>query len=68
MAGPETRPNRETRAAERAEADARPEPGRAPTREEEEAAARNTPGPETAEHYEEMLERGATQKGEGRVP
>jgi hypothetical protein len=24
--------------------------------------------PETAEHYEEMLERGANQQGEGRVP
>jgi len=67
MAGPETRPNAETRDAEREEAAARHDADRAPTKEEEDAADRNTPDPETAEHYEEMAERGANQKGEGRI-
>jgi hypothetical protein len=68
MTGPETtRPNAETRDAERDEAAAPHDADRAPTRAEEEAAEKNTLGPETAEHYEEMAERGAKQKGEGRV-
>ena len=41
---------------------------RAPTPEEEAAAERGAAqtDPEAAEHYEEMLERGASQQGEGR--
>ena len=37
---------------------------------EEEAAAERAGGPsdETREHYQEMTEKGANQKGEGRVP
>jgi hypothetical protein len=42
--------------------------GREPTPDEEEAAERNEPDEEVAEHYEEMTERGAKQRGEGRVP
>ena len=68
MVGPKTRPSAETRAAERDESDARHDAGRAPTRDEETAAEGNTPDAETAEHYEEMVERGANQEGEGRVP
>ena len=68
MTGPETRPTAETRDAERDEAAASHEPDRAPTRAEEEAAEQNTLDPETAEHFEEMAERGAKQKGEGQVP
>ena len=40
-----------------------------PTAAENEAAERaGKPSPGTAEHYEEMTERGAKQKGEGRIP
>ena len=40
-----------------------------PTEEEEAAAERaGKPDPEVAEHYKEMTERGADQKGEGRLP
>ena len=40
-----------------------------PTAAENEAAERaGKPSASTAEHYEEMTERGANQKGEGRVP
>ena len=40
-----------------------------PTPEEEEAAERaGMPDREVAEHYEEMADRGAKQKGEGRLP
>lgn len=68
MAGPETRPNAETRNAERGEASAPHDADRAPTKEEEAAAEGNALEPETTEHFEEMAERGANQKGEGRVP
>jgi len=68
MAGPETRPSAETRDAERDEAAAPHDADRAPTKDEEAAAEGNSLDPETAEHYEEMAERGASQKGEGRVP
>jgi hypothetical protein len=40
-----------------------------PTEEDEAAAERAEElDPEVAEHYEEMAERGANQKGEGRLP
>ena len=40
-----------------------------PTAAEMEAAERaGKPSPGVAEHYEEMTEKGANQKGEGRVP
>ena len=40
-----------------------------PTAAESEAADRHgKEGPDTSEHYEEMAERGANQKGEGRLP
>jgi len=63
-----TRPSRETRAEERREAKDTADAGREPTPEEEEAADLNEPDEEVAEHYREMTERGANQKGEGRVP
>jgi hypothetical protein len=63
-----TNPSPETRAAEREEAGAAHEPDRAPTAEEEQAAARNSLDPETVEHEKEMAERGVNQKGEGRIP
>jgi hypothetical protein len=39
-----------------------------PTPDEEKAAESLEVDPEAAEHYEEMAERGAHQKGEGRIP
>ena len=64
-----TRPSRKTRDEERREAKDTADAGREPTpEEEEEAADRNEPDEEVAEHYEEMTERGANQEGEGRVP
>jgi hypothetical protein len=63
-----TRPLRETHDAERAEAEVRSQPDRTPTPEEEELADQKELDPEVAEHEREMVERGANQKGEGRLP
>ena len=63
-----TQPNDRTKAAEREEARTPPHADREPTEEEEKLAERAEPDPDVAEHYEEMLERGANQKGEGRLP
>jgi hypothetical protein len=63
-----TRPNAETRGAERAEAQAKHESDRAPTPQEEDAAEAQGVDRDVAEHEEEMLERGANQRGEGRLP
>ena len=62
-----TRPSAETREAEHADAQAKHESDRAPTPEEEAVAAQEVE-PDVAEHEEEMLERGANQQGEGRLP
>jgi hypothetical protein len=62
-----TKPNAETRAAEREEADAPHASDREPTPEEEAAAKDLEVDPKVAENYEEMAERGAKQKGEGRI-
>ncbi len=67
MAEP-TRPTPTTREAERAEAEMHAQPDRLPTPEEEEKADENELDPEVAEHEREMLERGANQPGEGRLP
>ena len=63
-----TRPSRETREAERAEADAPHDADRAPTPEEESVAAETTLDPAVAEHEREMADRGSRQEGEGRIP
>ncbi len=57
-----------TRAAERAESGVTARADRMPTPEEEELADRQPLDPDVAEHEREMLERGAHQEGEGRVP
>jgi len=62
-----TKPDAETRAAERQEADAPHEPDRAPTPDEEAVAETLELDPEVAQHEKEMAERGAKQKGEGRI-
>jgi hypothetical protein len=61
-----TRPSAETREAEHSDAEAQHESDRAPTPEEEAAAAQDV-DPDVAEHEEEMLKRGADQQGEGRI-
>ena len=63
-----TRPSPETREEERREAKDSADAGREPTPEEEEAADRNEPDEAVSKHYKEMTERGAKQRGEGRVP
>ena len=63
-----TQPSRETKAAEREEAGAKHEPDREPTAEEAEIAEKLELDPEVAEHEREMAERGAKQKGEGKLP
>ena len=63
-----TRPNDRTRAAEREEARTPAGADREPTEDEEKLAERTNPDPEVAEHEKEMAERGANQKGEGRLP
>jgi hypothetical protein len=68
MSDDRTRPDQQTREAERAEAEQHASAGRMPTPEEEAAADHNQPDEEVAEHEREMAERGAHQKGEGRLP
>jgi hypothetical protein len=63
-----TRPNDETRATEREDADRRAGADRQPTPDEEQRAESESLDPEVAEHEREMAERGANQKGEGRLP
>lgn len=62
-----TRPNRETRAAERREARTGADAGREPTPEEASAADENEFDEGVPEHYEEMTAKGAHQRGEGRI-
>jgi hypothetical protein len=63
-----TRPNEQTREAERAEAETHSGADRMPTPEEEQVADSLQPDPEVSKHEKEMTERGAKQKGEGRLP
>jgi len=67
MTQPE-RPNDATKAAERAEAKRPPESDRMPTEDEETEAERHSIDDDVREHEREMAERGARQKGEGRIP
>lgn len=63
-----TRPTDETREEEETEARHGHEPDRPPTPDEEAAAEQQSLDPSVAEHEKEMQERGARQKGEGRLP
>lgn len=65
MAG-QTKPTGDTRAEEDREANKAHDAGRGPTADEAKAAEKNTVDDTTREGYEEMLERGANQKGEGK--
>jgi hypothetical protein len=61
-----TKPSNATRTEEAREAGKAHDAGREPTPEEAAAADENSVDPATSEAYEEMIERGARQKGEGR--
>ena len=61
-------PSRETRAAERDEANAPHTADRPPTDEEAELAEQHELDPDVVAHEREMAERGARQEGEGRLP
>lgn len=63
----QTTPDAATREEERVDANVPSGPDRSPTADEERKAESNSLNPETAAHYEEMAERGANQKGEGRI-
>jgi hypothetical protein len=64
-----TRPSNATRDAEAADAQVRANPDDMPTEDEEGAAERaGKPSAEVSDNYEEALERGAKQQGEGRLP
>jgi hypothetical protein len=64
-----TKPSANTRTEEAVEAEVEADAGDDPSEAEERAADSNPPnGPEVGEHYQEMVERGANQRGEGRVP
>ncbi len=63
-----TRPDEDTRAAEREDAETKAGADRMPTTEEAAIADDLELDPEVAEHEREMAERGAHQEGEGRVP
>jgi hypothetical protein len=60
-------PDPKTREAERREAEKSAGADRAPTPEEERLAEEHSLDETVVEHEEEMLERGAKQKGEGRI-
>ncbi len=63
-----TRPSSETRAEEAKEAKLPIDAGRPPTPEEERAADEQSVSPGTAAAEKDMVERGARQQGEGRLP
>jgi hypothetical protein len=63
-----TRPSADTRAAEEHEARRGPVADREPTADEEALAEGNDLPDSVVEHEKEMAERGAKQKGEGRIP
>lgn len=62
-----TTPSKATRDEERTEATATATPDRIPTPEEEKAAERNSLDPKAATAAKDAYERGANQRGEGRI-
>jgi hypothetical protein len=64
-----TRPSRETRATEEEDEKVTAHADDLPSPDEEAAAERGrVDDPDSAEAYKEAIERGARQKGEGRIP
>ena len=69
MADKQERISKETKDADRRDAKAEHGAPQVPTAAESEAAERHgKAAPGVGEHYDEMLERGKNQQGEGRVP
>ena len=69
MADKQERISQATKDAGRRDAKAEHGAPQVPTAAETEAAERHgKASPDVGEHYDEMLERGARQKGEGRLP
>jgi hypothetical protein len=68
MAKERTKPDPRTKESERAEAEMHAAPDRAPTDEEARRADEQELDPDVREHADEMYEKGAHQKGEGRLP
>jgi hypothetical protein len=67
--GDRTRPSRETRATEEEDEKVTAHADDLPTPDEEAAAERGrVDDPEASAAYKEAIERGARQKGEGRIP
>jgi hypothetical protein len=62
-----TRPDQQTTQVDREDAGAAHEPDRMPTPEEERSAEQLEVDREAATAYEEAMERGANQQGEGRI-
>ncbi|MGH9301522.1 MAG: hypothetical protein ACRD0I_10920 [Acidimicrobiales bacterium] len=62
-----TRPNDETKEAEEAEAQTTAGADRGPTEAEKHDAEKTELDPQVVTHETEMMERGAHQKGEGRI-
>ena len=65
---PPIRPNSKTRKAELADARTKPHADRAPTADEEKLADSQELDPDVSDHAREMIQRGADQEGEGRLP
>jgi hypothetical protein len=64
-----TRPSKATRATDADDAQTPAGSDEQPTPEEEEAAARaGKPSDDVSRNYEDAMERGAKQQGEGRIP
>ncbi len=64
-----TKPSGTTRETEEADAQVHAAADRMPTPEEEDAAERaGKPSADVEKNYEDAMERGANQKGEGRLP
>jgi len=66
MEKPRTRPSGATRAEE--DRDARVHAGADTTAGDDDEHAPKEVDPDVAENYEEMIDRGAEQRGEGRIP
>ena len=64
----QSRPSEATRATEREDAKRTAGPDRQPNEEEIALTEDLEVDPDTREHYKEMAERGAKQRGEGRLP
>ncbi|MDQ3757309.1 MAG: hypothetical protein M3394_05635 [Actinomycetota bacterium] len=63
-----TKPDEQTRQADRDALDAPHSADTEPTADEERAAEQAEVSPDTPQHYQDMTDRGAEQEGEGKLP